>query len=281
MAQPSSAQPIIIIKKKAGHHAGHHGGAWKVAYADFVTAMMALFIVLWLMASSDQVKKSIAAYFLDPQGQKREVGSGGLTGSGKSMFLTVDDMRNLKAKLEQAFRTLPSVDKLRDQITMTITGEGLRIELVENSKGVFFDSGSARPTELGVEALGVLATQIGNLPNAIVIEGHTDAVAYSGGTKGYSNWELSTDRANEARRLMQDHGIRPDQIKQVRGYADQSLRNITNPLDPSNRRISIIVLYGDPSAAPKPPMKGEKVKTEATDNALGGPAPKESASAHH
>jgi chemotaxis protein MotB len=248
MAQSVTAQPIIIIRKKAAHHAGHHGGAWKVAYADFVTAMMALFIVLWLMASSEQVKKSIAAYFLDPKGQKHEVGSGGLNGSGKSMYLSVNDMHQLKLKLEQALRSLPALEKLKDQITMTITGEGLRIELLENSQGVFFESGNARPTGTGVEAIGLLASQLGQLPNAIVLEGHTDAVAY-GNANGYSNWELSTDRANEARRLMQAHGVRPDQIKQIRGYGDQSLRNAVNPLDPSNRRISVIVLYGDASAA--------------------------------
>jgi chemotaxis protein MotB len=276
--QASSVQPIIIIKKKAAHPGGHHGGAWKVAYADFVTAMMALFIVLWLMASSEQVKKSIAAYFLDPQGKKHEVGSGGLTGSGKSMFLSIDDMRNLKLKLEQAFKSLPAVEKLKDQISMTITGEGLRIELVENSKGVFFESGSARPTQFGVEAVGVLGTQLGSLPNSIVIEGHTDAVPYAG-QNGYSNWELSTDRANVARKLMQEHGIRADQIKQVRGYADQSLRNAQNPQDPSNRRISVIVLYGDAAAASKLELNGaaqvKKVPGEHTGMALGGTAPKE------
>ena len=109
MPQSATAnQPIIIIRKKAAHHAPHHGGAWKVAYADFVTAMMALFIVLWLMASSDQVKNSIAAYFLDPKGLKHEVGSGGLNGSCKSMYLSLNEMQNLKMKLEQAFRSLPA-----------------------------------------------------------------------------------------------------------------------------------------------------------------------------
>ncbi len=260
MPQPSSQQPVIIIRKKAAHHAAHHGGAWKVAYADFVTAMMALFIVLWLMASSDQVKKSIAAYFLDPKGHKQEVGSGGLNGSGKSMYLSIDDMKKLKAKLEQAFRSLPAVEKLRDQITMTITGEGLRIELVENSNGVFFKSGNAQPTPLGLQAIGLLASQLGDLPNPIILEGHTDAAAY-GTTKGYSNWELSTDRAHEARRVMQEHGVRPDQIKQIRGYADQSLRNSANPLDPSNRRISVIVLYGDPSS-PESTAKAVAAKTQ-------------------
>ncbi|MDQ2712344.1 MAG: OmpA family protein [Acidobacteriota bacterium] len=252
MAAQSTAQPIIIIRKKVSHEGGHHGGAWKVAYADFVTAMMALFIVLWLMASSDQVKKSIASYFLDPQGRKHEIGSGGLNGSGQSMFLSVNDMQKLKEKLQQALRSLPAIEKLKDQITMTITGEGLRIELVENSRGVFFESGNAKPTSLAVEAIGVLAGQLGQLPNPIVIEGHTDAASYSS-PGGYTNWELSSDRANEARRLMQAHGVRLDQIKQIRGYADQSLRNTKDPLDPSNRRISVIVLYGEQPATPAVP----------------------------
>jgi chemotaxis protein MotB len=278
-----NAQPIIIIRKKVAHHGGHHGGAWKVAYADFVTAMMALFIVLWLMASSEQVKKSIAAYFLDPQGQKKEIGSGGLNGSGKSMFVSIDDMQNLKAKLEQAFRSLPAVEKLKDQITMTITGEGLRIELVENSKGIFFESGNASPTTIGIQAISLLATQLGQLPNTIVLEGHTDAASY-GNSANYTNWELSSDRANEARRVMQAHGVKAGQIKQVRGYADQSPRNIKNPMDPSNRRISVIVLYGDPlsNAIPEPKLektkgvaeKGVKVPEEAANLTVSG-RPKE------
>lgn len=257
-----SAQPIIIIKKKVAHHAAHHGGAWKVAYADFVTAMMALFIVLWLMASSEQVKKSISSYFLDPQGQKKEAGSGGVNGSGKAVYLSINDMANLKAKLEQAFRSLPAIEKLKDQITMTITGEGLRIELVENSKGLFFQSGNAVPTSVGVQAISLLALQLGQLPNSIVLEGHTDAMAY-GTSASYTNWELSSDRANEARRVMQAHGVRAGQIKQVRGYADQSLRNLKNPLDPSNRRISVIVLYGEPLSNAIPDPKAEKPKEGA------------------
>lgn len=268
MPAQSQSQPIIIIRKKVSHEGGHHGGAWKVAYADFVTAMMALFIVLWLMASSDQVKKSIASYFLDPQGKKHEVGSGGLNGSGQSMFISVNDMEKLKTKLQQALRSLPAIEKLKDQITMTITGEGLRIELVENSHGVFFESGNAKPTPLAVQAMGVLASQLGQLPNAIVIEGHTDAAIYANAA-GYSNWELSSDRANEARRLMQAHGVKADQIKQIRGYADQSPRNLKDRLDPSNRRVSVIVLYGEQAANPnltgsdgKPLHSTAKVRAE-------------------
>ena len=265
-AQSSPQQPIIIIRKKVSHEGGHHGGAWKVAYADFVTAMMALFVVLWLMASSDQVKKSIASYFLDPQGRKHEFGSGGLNGSGQSMFLSVNDMQKLKDKLQQALKSIPAIEKLKDQITMTITGEGLRVELVETRQGVFFESGSPQPTSLAVQAIGVLASQLGQLPNSVIIEGHTDAATYSSSTK-YNNWDLSTDRAHEARKLMQAHGVRADQIKQIRGYADQNLRNVKDPLDPSNRRISVIVLYGErPAAADPNKVPAEAVNVAANSN---------------
>jgi chemotaxis protein MotB len=241
-------QPIIIIKKKAAHHPVHHGGAWKVAYADFVTAMMAFFITLWLMASSDQVKKSIAAYFLDPQGTKHQMGGGGVNGSGKSMFISMDDMQQLKNKLEQAMKSLPQIEALKDQITMTITSEGLRVELADNKKGEFFEEGNAKPTKLGVAAMGLLATQLGRLPNSIMIEGHTDATPYGDGMS-YTNWELSSDRAMEARRLMLENGLHPNQVKQIRGCADQSLRNAKNPLDAANRRISVIVMYGESDIA--------------------------------
>ncbi len=245
-----AAHPPIIIKKKSKHH-GHHGGAWKVAYADFVTAMMALFIVLWLMASSDQVKKSIAAYFLDPQGKKHDIGSG-LVGSGESMALTKQDLQKLKTELEKALHQLPDLQKLNKQVTMTITGEGLRIELMEGAKNGFFENGNARTTGPGLETISVLAQELGKLPNNILIEGHTDATPYQAGSE-YSNWELSTDRANEARRIMQQHGVRSDQVKQVRGYADQNLRDKAHPLDASNRRITVIVQYQSASeGAPVP-----------------------------
>jgi chemotaxis protein MotB len=268
------ASSIIVVRKKVVHHGGHHGGAWKVAYADFVTAMMALFIVLWLMASSDQVKKSIAAYFLDPQGHTREMGSG-VAGSGESMFISVKEMENLKHRIEQALRSLPEIEKLKDQITMTITGEGLRIELVENANGVFFENGSAQATKTAQEAIGILGSQLGQLPNSVVIEGHTDATPY-GNTRGYTNWELSTDRAHTAHRIMQDHGVRLDQVKQIRGYADQNLRNAKNPTDPANRRISVIVLYQLQSEAARKALNSAAAKVGSTSKvpaeAANGPA---------
>ncbi len=239
MADTGTTQPIIIIKKKSGH-GGHHGGAWKVAYADFVTAMMALFIVLWLMSTSQEVKQAVGGYFLDPTGHGKQAGSA-IAGQGENLAIKKDDMKQLKTKLEQAIKELPEFQKLEKNIKMTVTGEGLRIELLENDKGMFFESGSPQPSPEGRDLLTKLAQQLGTLPNSILIEGHTDAKAYPGAT--YTNWELSADRANAARRIMQDEGLRTDQVSQVRGFAAQDLRDPANPDDASNRRISVIVQY--------------------------------------
>jgi chemotaxis protein MotB len=237
--------PIIIIRKKVAH-AGHHGGAWKVAYADFVTAMMALFIVLWLLNSSVQVRKAISSYFRDPSGSGKLSGSAS-GGTGETVSVSKDNMEDLKDKLEQAVKKRPEFEKLKDYIQLSVTGEGLRVELIENEKGVFFDSGSSTPSEMGEELIGKLADQLAKLPNNLLIEGHTDARPFSG-RKDYTNWELSVDRANAARRIIETHGTRPGQIIQVRGFADQNLRNRADPEDASNRRISVIVRYQDATA---------------------------------
>jgi len=235
-----SARPIIIIKKKTAH-GGHHGGAWKVAYADFVTAMMALFIVLWLLNSSKQVQEAVGGYFKDPSGTSKKVGTS-LVGSGENFSLTKDNMQKLKEELQKAIRQMSDFDKLKNQIEITITSEGLRIELLETESGTFFDSGSSKPSGKGRELLAMLAGELGKLPNKVSIEGHTDSKPYTG-VRDYGNWELSADRANAARRLMQQEGLAQDQVSQVRGFADQSLRKKDNPLDPSNRRITLIVQY--------------------------------------
>jgi len=234
-----SVTPIIIKKKIV--HGGHHGGAWKVAYADFVTAMMALFIVLWLMGASDQVKKAVGGYFKDPTGKAAQAGNGPGS-SGEDLSLGKDDMKQLKEKLESAMHQAPELEKLKDQVQMTVTGEGLRVELMESEKGTFFASGNADPTANGKEMLDMLAAQLGKLPNKLVIEGNTDAKPYNSPT-GYSNWDLSADRANSARKLMQEKGVRPDQVSEVRGFADQRLRDPQHPDSASNRRVSIIVKY--------------------------------------
>jgi len=233
-------RPIIIVKKKGGH-GGHHGGAWKVAYADFVTAMMALFIVLWLLNCSKQIQEAVGGYFKDPTGTSKKVGTN-LMGSGENFIVSKDNMPRLKEELEKAVRQVSDFDKLKDQIKMTVTAEGLRIELLETEAGTFFDTGSPRPNADGSELLIKLAEELGKLPNRVSIEGHTDARPYAGKAE-YGNWELSVDRANAARRLMQANGLGSTQVSQVRGYADQSLRKPDAPEDPSNRRITLIVQY--------------------------------------
>ena len=234
------ARPIIILKKKGGH-GGHHGGAWKVAYADFVTAMMALFIVLWLLNSSKQVQEAVGGYFKDPTGTSKKVGSN-MVGTGENFLLTRDNMPKLKEQLQQAMKQTADFAKLKDHIEMTVTTEGLRIELTESEKGTFFDSGSAKVNSDGADILIALAGELGKLPNKLSIEGHTDSKPYAASAV-YTNWELSADRANAARRVMQANGVRLDQVAQIRGFADQHLRKTDSPLDPANRRISIIVQY--------------------------------------
>lgn len=232
------ARPIIIVKKKVAH-GGHHGGAWKVAYADFVTAMMALFIVLWLMNTSKPVKEAIAGYFQDPSGTGEKAGSS-QTGTGEGITVSKDDVSKLKDILQSAIEHIPNFDKIKNQITMTVTPEGLRIELLETETGTFFDLGRSTPNKNGSDLLITVAQELGKVPNKITIEGHTDSKPYSR-KGGYTNWELSADRANATRRIMQQAGLRPDQVSQVRGFADQQLRDPEHPFDPSNRRISVIV----------------------------------------
>ena len=269
-------QPIIIIKKKSGH-GGHHGGAWKVAYADFVTAMMSLFIVLWLMSSAPKpVQEEIAGYFNDPKGTAAKKGSEGkpIPKEVKEVKEVKDakdskNMDELKNELLRAINDLDLLNKLKKQIEISLTDEGLRIELVEDEKGTFFESGSAQPTPALQQILKVLSDRLKTQPNRISIEGHTDAHPYAN-PAAYGNWELSTDRANVARRDMQEDGVRADQISQVRGFADQQLHFPDKPLDPANRRVSLVVL-NLPAASPEkkiaksPAEAGTKPTTVATE----------------
>ena len=264
----AKSQPIIVIKKKGGH-GGHHGGAWKVAYADFVTAMMSLFIVLWLMGSSSKVKKAVAGYFNDPKGTANLLGT---TMSGNGVAVTTkpdDNMQKLKEKLEAEIKAKKELEKLSKQIEITITSEGLRIELIEGKDGTFYEMGSARLSASGQVLLALLAAELKTLPNSLLIEGHTDATPYSS-DNSYSNWDLSADRANSARRLLQQGGVRTDQVSQVRGYADQMLRVKNNPTDPSNRRISILVKNDND---PVPTVSAAKVVDGSAPlpNAAGNP----------
>jgi len=239
---------VILIKKRRRSHGGSHGGAWKVAYADFVTALMSLFIVLWLTSTSDSVKESVAQYFNDPRGTSTLQGTN-RNGSGHSLPLDRNGMQKLKEQLLDAARQMPNFDKLKNQVEITAEQDGLRIELLEQPGGTFFKLGSAQPTPALRDFLKAISPELGKLQNKISIEGHTDSVPYSDDSS-YSNWELSTDRANVARRLMQGNGIAPSQVAEVRGFADQLPRRPDHPEDPSNRRITLIVA---PNALPGVP----------------------------
>ncbi len=273
--------PILVIKKKGGH-GGHYGGAWKVAYADFVTAMMALFIVLWLMGSSEKVKRAVAGYFNDPKGTANLMGT---TMSGNGIEVTQNDentqrLRQLKQKLEAEIKAKKELEKLSSQIEITITAEGLRIEMLEGKNGTFFQSGSATLSPSGQELLALLAGELKTLPNNLLLEGHTDAAQYSTDAN-YSNWELSADRANAARRLLQENGVRADQVTQVRAYADEMLRNKANPYDPANRRITILVKNGAngvvPQVSPIPNIAASPLSTPKPSSAA---VPAKSPAAH-
>jgi chemotaxis protein MotB len=221
-----------------------HGGAWKVAYADFVTALMAMFIVLWMMNTSPKVKNSITGYFRDPRGYTQKLGAGP-SNSDEGLKIDRRNVADIQKQIEAALHRLPEYPKLRDHILFSVTGEGLRIDLLENEQGLFFVVGSPAPTQEGEHLLSLLAAEIGKMPNAVVIEGHTDSRPFRNAapSSGYSNWELSSDRANAARRILHGYGIRPQQVVEVRGFADQKLLTRDAPESARNRRISLVVKF--------------------------------------
>ncbi|MDD3580600.1 MAG: flagellar motor protein MotB [Desulfobacca sp.] len=254
--------PTTRIVKKKTIQGGSHGGSWKVAYADFVTAMMALFIVLWIMGQSQAIRDNVAQYFKNPgvlTGSRGIMETSGLSGNMPTPGHSQDLQRAApvpsefdveKGALEQARKhieeviaQLPDLKALKDQISLTITSEGLRIELMEKEDSLFFDIGSAVPKPKTKELFKIISQELGKLPNRVAIEGHTDSRPYGG--QNYTNWELSVDRANAARRLLETDGLRPGQVYEVRGHADQMLINPQDPHDFCNRRVSIIVLYKD------------------------------------
>lgn len=250
-------QPIIIIKKNRGGHGGHHGGAWKVAYADFVTAMMAFFLVMWLVGSSPDVKKSVAGYFRDPGvfDYEKSVGmmAGGLSGIDEGRAPETAKQPDAAAvsyerqRMEEAANAIrenlnqaSELEGLRDQIEFQVTEEGLRIELLERDGSSFFDSGSAVLRGASERILSIIGRELGKMTNDVVIEGHTDSRPFGAG-RSYSNWELSADRANAARRVMEAVGLNPGQVQGVRGFAATQLRIPDTPMDARNRRVSIVV----------------------------------------
>jgi chemotaxis protein MotB len=250
--QPTEA-PIRIVKKKGGH-AGHHGGAWKVAYADFVTAMMALFIVLWIVGQSKQVKVYVAEYFKDPGAFMENTKGGGIFEMNRMVVGERIDEEQLKrsqdsarfaAMAEEIMREMggtAGLEKLAEQIQMEIIQDGLRIELLDKSESFFFDVGTATLKGDAQNILGIIAREINKLPNHIIIEGHTDSRPYST-ADGYTNYELSADRANSARRVLVRNGVPMAKFDEIRGCANTRLKIPSDPMDIRNRRISIIVRF--------------------------------------
>ena len=246
---------VRIIKKK-GHGGGHHGGAWKVAYADFVTTMMALFIVLWIVGQNVAVKEAVASYFKNPGAFKEarqlklsDGGSGILPGEppAPAKEADADTAGKEETALRQAAERIKHLtdqgggfEELRDQIRIQISPEGLRIELMERDGIPFFEVGSAvlvHPLKPLLEKLNAI---LDSLPNSITIEGHTDSRRYSQ-KRDYTNWELSTERANSARRVLMNAGLPPERMDRVVGHADRLLLVPEDPLHPSNRRITLLV----------------------------------------
>lgn len=273
-------QPIIIKRvKKAGH--GAHGGAWKIAYADFVTAMMAFFLLMWLLGSTTEGdKKGIADYFQSPlkvalsggsgSGDSSHVVKGGgldltrQTGQVKSgeiesrraavnLRALKEEQRRaertrlqeLKKKVEDVLQANPRLSTLGGQIKLDMTKEGLRIQIVDEGNRPMFDSGSAVVKPYMRELLRELGSVLSEVPNRLTLEGHTDAIPFPGGERGYSNWELSADRANASRREMITGGLPEARTLRVQGLASSKLLDSKQPESPVNRRISIIVMNRD------------------------------------
>ena len=266
MSSENQARPRIIIKKVHGQ--GHHGGAWKVAYADFITALMALFLLLWLVGQGAKVKKAVAEYFRNPGVFDKEQGSGilpggqGLHESGgasptpKLSGAAADEMMMLErmgSHLKEIFYQKQAFESIRNQIRINVTREGLEIQIVEKASQVLFEIGSAEPKGYTRDVLVEIAKQIGKIPNKVVIGGHTDRRPYAD-SRGYTNWELSTDRANSARRVLVANGMKYEQMARIVGHADESLLDPSNPYADANRRITILVLprvTGEDSVAGK------------------------------
>jgi chemotaxis protein MotB len=243
-AVPSAAVPAFSSRSREARHARHRGGAWKVAYADFVTALMALFIVLWLVNAGPAVKASVAGYFRDPRGFSQRLGAGP-AGAGEGVKIDVRNTGDLQRHLEAALREMPGFREFRKNVNLAVTGDGLRVDLMESEQGLFFVSGRPAPTDAGRRLLRLLAAELTRMANPVVIEGHTDSKPFRNAvaTAGYGNWELSVDRANAARRVLHEYGVPAEQVQEVRGFADRRLIPGTNSEDPRNRRVSLVVRF--------------------------------------
>lgn len=244
---------IIIIRPRKKKSGGHHGGSWKVAYADFVTAMMAFFMVMWIVSMDEGVKDVVEGYFNNPIGFRRGYATGsspvfnGSDASSRTQAPVATPQRaaeqqrlsDAAQQIRQGVETL-GLQGVEAEIQVSVTEDGLRVEMAEGAQGeTFFTFGSARPEAALDRVLQIVATSLADLSNSIVIEGHTDAAPYP--RADYTNWELSVDRANTARRMLVQRGLPEDRVLEVRGYADRRLRYADDPRNPGNRRVTLFV----------------------------------------
>jgi len=256
---------------------GHHGGAWKVAYADFVTAMMALFLVLWLTAQDAKIKEAVERAFRNPFSSVNKQSVGIIPNKdvqalqaqkGKFDSVSVMHLELLRRLTEDLAKMLQQEPDSQESVKYAVASDGLHINIFDRSHLPIFEPDSARFTPYGIWVISTLAWEVSRYPSFnIELSGHTEA-GRPAIREDYGNWELSSDRANAARRLLQQDGIGPDQVSQVRGYADQMLRVPSNPLDPSNRRISLIVQW--PDSVPQTP--GDTPPAPGTDAKAAPPA---------
>lgn len=256
MSKPAApdAKLILVRPRKKGKGDSHGSSAWKIALADFMTAMLALFMVLWATSLDEETKQGIESYFSNPIGIQAPYSSGILPlGSGSSsarpnsipvealLRQQVEQMEQVGDRIRERLNGADGLGRLGTQVEIVASKEGLRIELLEADGGEnFFPFGSAVMKPVTQTALEVIAAELRSLRNTIIVEGHTDAAPF-GSRRGYSNWELSSDRAHAARRVLEARGVEYDRIREVRGYADKQLRVPSDPLHASNRRISILL----------------------------------------
>ena len=308
MSEDQNKRPIVIkrIKKVAG---GHHGGAWKIAYADFVTAMMAFFLLMWLLGSTAKGDlQGISEYFKTPLKVALSGGSGSgdsssiIKGGGQDLtrsegqvkkgelppekrvinlkaaqqeFLRIErkkeieKLKDLKANIEKMIEINDRLQKFKNQILLDITSEGLRIQIVDEQNRPMFQSGRAELEPHTREILHEIGKTLNEVPNKISLSGHTDAAAYGGGSKGYSNWELSADRANASRRELIAGGMAEEKIVRVVGLSSAVLYHKEEPLSPVNRRISLIVMNKKAEEAAQHDGGVVKLNDDADDEELG------------
>jgi chemotaxis protein MotB len=280
---------IVVVKKRKAEHGGHHGGSWKVAYADFVTAMMAFFLVMWIMGMEEGVRDLVQGYFTNPVGFQRGYAGGAnpLSSGTSALNMQVrgaillnrrdqaEAFENIAREIDGELDRAGLLDGLGADVEVVVTDEGLRIELMETDDAeILFSSGSADLRPRLREVLGVIASELGALPHEVVVEGHTDAVPF--GLAAYTNWELSVDRANAARRALLSGGLQDGRVSEVRGYAERQLKIPGEPRDPRNRRISLFLPFTDevrlevvPSGSPRELVR-EQIEASIARQSGGG-----------